>query len=248
MGRLDGKVAVVTGASKGIGADIAVGLAAEGAAVVINYSSDKVGAQTVATKIKGSRGRALVVQADISKSTDVRRLFAEAAEVFGRIDILINNAGVFHYQTIDNVTEEDFHRQFNTNVLGIILTVQEAMPHFPGEGGSVVNIGSAVTRLTPPATAVYSATKSAVEGLTRVLAKELAPKNIRVNSINPGAVDTQGVRKEGLLGGEWEKHLVGLTPLGRLGRPSDITPAVVFLASPDGSWITGEVLVVSGGL
>jgi 3-oxoacyl-[acyl-carrier protein] reductase len=247
-GRLDGKVAVVTGASKGIGAAIALALAAAGAAVVVNYSTDRAGAQRVASRIDAGGGRSLIARADVAKLADIRRMFRETIAAFGELDILVNNAGVFHYDAVDEITEEDFHRQFNTNVLGTILATQEALRYFRSDGGSIVNIGSAVTRLTPPTTLVYSATKCAVEGITRVLSKELAPRKIRVNSINPGAVDTEGVRAEGLLGGEWEQYLISKTSLGRLGQPNDITPAVVFLASPEAAWITGEVLFVSGGL
>jgi 3-oxoacyl-[acyl-carrier protein] reductase len=248
MRKLHGKVAIVTGASKGIGAAIALALAAAGAAVVINYSTDDAGAQKVASAIEAAGGRARIVQADVANSVAVGRLFREAVAAFGEIDILVNNAGVYHFETIDEVTEHQFHRHFNTNVLGIVLTTQQALLHFRSGGGSIINIGSVASRLYPPGSAVYSASKCAVDGLTRVLAKELAPRKIRVNSINPGGIDTEGVRSEKLLGGDWEKQLISLTPLGRMGQTNDLTPTAVFLASADSAWITGEVLVVSGGL
>jgi 3-oxoacyl-[acyl-carrier protein] reductase len=248
MRALTGKVAIVTGASKGIGANIALGFADAGAAVVVNFASDAKRADAIVVKIKAAGGRAIAVQADVSKESEVKGLFNSTMVTFGRLDVLVNNAGVFHYSKLESVTEEDFHRQFNTNVLGVVLTTREALSHFSVDGGSIINIGSAVTRVTPATTAVYTATKFAVEGLTKVFAKELAPRKIRVNSVNPGAVDTEGVRAEGLLGGDWEKFLVSATPLGRLGTPEDITPSVLFLASSQSAWITGEVLVASGGL
>jgi 3-oxoacyl-[acyl-carrier protein] reductase len=246
--KLAGKVAVVTGASKGIGADIAKHLAAEGAAVVVNYSSSKEGADRVTNDITKGGGKAIALQADVAKRQDVERLFAQAKKEFGRLDILVNNAGVYRFDPLEAVTEEEFHRQFNTNVLGLILATQEAAKQFGAEGGSVINISSVASSLTPPTSVVYSATKAAVDAVTRVLAKELGPKNIRVNSINPGGVVTEGFHAGGFAGTDFEKQMVAQTPLGRMGQPRDIAPAAVFLASPDGAWITGETLRVAGGL
>jgi 3-oxoacyl-[acyl-carrier protein] reductase len=246
--KLAGKVAVVTGASKGIGADIAKHLAAEGAAVVVNYSSSKEGADRVTNDITKGGGKAIALQADVAKRQDVERLFAQAKKEFGRLDILVNNAGVYRFDPLEAVTEEEFHRQFNTNVLGLILATQEAAKQFGAEGGSVINISSVASSLTPPTSVVYSATKAAVDAVTRVLAKELGPKNIRVNSINPGGVVTEGLQAGGFTGTDFEKQMIAQTPLGRMGQPRDIAPVAVFLASPDGAWITGETLRVAGGL
>jgi 3-oxoacyl-[acyl-carrier protein] reductase len=248
MSKLKDKVAVVTGASKGIGAAIAKSLAAEGAAVVVNYSSSKEGADKVVAAIKGKGGKAVAVQGDVSKSADVLRIFAETKKAFGKLDVLVNNAGVYQFAPLEQITEEQFHRQFNTNVLGLILATQEAAKHFGPEGGSVINIGSTVSQITPPASAVYTATKGAVDAVTHVLAKELGPKKIRVNSINPGMVETEGVHTAGFIGGEFEKNLVAQTPLGRIGQPEDIAPIAVFLASGDSGWLTGETLISSGGV
>ena len=248
MNRLKNKVAVVTGASKGIGASIAKGLAAEGAAVVVNYASSKEGADRVVAEITEKGGKAVAVQGDVSRASDVRRLFAETKRTFGKLDILVNNAGVYQFATLEEITEEQFHRHFNTNVLGLILATQEAAKLFGPEGGSVINIGSTVSSITPPATAVYTATKGAVDAITHVLAKELGPKKIRVNSINPGMVETEGVHAAGFVGSDLQKQLETQTPLGRIAQPDDIAPIAVFLASTDSRWLTGETMLASGGL
>lgn len=248
MGKLKNRVAVVTGASKGIGAGIAKGLAAEGATVVVNYASSKEDAERVITEITEQGGKAIAVQANVSKAADVRRLFAETRKVFGKLDVLVNNAGVYEFAALGEITEEQFHRLFNTNVLGLILATQEAAKLFGPEGGSIINIGSTASQVTPPATAVYTATKGAVDAITHVLAKELGPKKIRVNSINPGMVETEGVHTGGFIGSEFQKQLESQTPLGRIAQPSDIAPIAVFLASEDSGWLTGETLLASGGL
>jgi 3-oxoacyl-[acyl-carrier protein] reductase len=248
MGKLAGKVAVVTGASKGIGAGIAKGMAAEGASVVVNYSSSKEGADRIVQEITREGGKAIAVQGDMSKSADVKRLFTEAKKAFGSVNILVNNAGVYQFDPLENVTEEEFHREFNTNVLGPILTTQESVKQFGPEGGSIINISS-VASLNPPAMGlVYAATKSAVDSLTRSLAMELGPRKIRVNAIAPGGVETEGVHQAGIIGSDFEKLMVSNTPLGRLGQPEDIARVAVFLASDDAEWVTGERLTVSGGL
>jgi 3-oxoacyl-[acyl-carrier protein] reductase len=246
--KLSGKVGIVTGASKGIGAGIAKYLAAEGASVVVNYASSKEGAEQVVNEIIREGGKAIAVQGDVAKKKDVEHLFAETKKAFGRLDILVNNAGVYQFAPLEEATEEQFHRMFGINVLGLILATREALKYFGPEGGSVINIGSTASSLTPPATVVYTATKGAVDAVTRVLAKELGPRKIRVNSINPGMVETEGVHALGVLGSDFEKDAVAQTPLGRIGQPGDIAPTVVFLASPDSAWITGEVLRVAGGL
>src|SRR5690242_3753890 len=248
MGELTGKVAIVTGASKGIGAGIAKGLAAAGAAVVVNYASSKEGADRVVADITGKGGKAIAIKADVSKATDVRRLFDETKKAFGLLDVLVNNAGIYRFAPLEEVTEDEFHRQFNTNVLGIILATREAVKYFGDDGGSVVNIGSTVTSLTPPTSVVYAATKGAVSTITRVLAKELGPKKIRVNSINPGGVETEGFHTLGFAGSDFEKQMIAQTPLGRTGQPQDIAPVAAFLASADSGWITGEIVQVAGGL
>lgn len=248
MSKLAGKVAVVTGASKGIGAGIAKSLAAEGAAVVVNYASSREGADRVVAEITGKGGKAVAVQADVSKAADVLRLFAEAKAAFGSLDVLVNNAGVYQFSPLEGVTEAEFHRQFNTNVLGLLLVTQEGVKHFGAEGGSVINISSAVTAINMPTTAVYTATKGAVDSITRVLAKELGPKKIRVNSINPGGVETEGTHTIGIIGSDFEKQMVAQTPLGRLGQPEDIARVALFLASADSGWLTGEVILASGGM
>jgi 3-oxoacyl-[acyl-carrier protein] reductase len=248
MGKLKNRVAVVTGASKGIGAGIAKGLAAEGATVVVNYASSKEDAERVISEITEQGGKAIAVQANVSKAADVQRLFAETRKVFGKLDVLVNNAGVYEFAALEEITEEQFHRLFNTNVLGLILATQEAAKLFGPEGGSIINIGSTASQVTPPATAVYTATKGAVDAITHVLAKELGPKKIRVNSINPGMVETEGVHTGGLVGSEFQKQLESQTPLGRIAQPSDIAPIAVFLASEDSGWLTGETLLASGGL
>lgn len=248
MSKLKNKVAVVTGASKGIGAGIAKGLAAEGAAVVVNYASSKEGAERVVAEIVGKGGKAVAVQGDVANASDVQRIFAETKKAFGRLDILVNNAGVYQFAELGEITEEQFHRHFNTNVLGLILATQEAAKLFGAEGGTVINIGSTASQLTPPTTVVYTATKGAVDAVTHVLAKELGPKNIRVNSINPGAVETEGTHAAGFIGSDVQKQFEAQTPLGRIAQPEDIAPIAVFLASADSGWLTGETLLASGGL
>ncbi len=248
MNSLKSKVAVVTGASKGIGAGIAKSLAAEGAAVVVNYASSKQGADSVVAEIVGRGGKAIAVQGDVSKAADVQRIFAETKKAFGTLDVLVNNAGVYEFAPLGEITEEQFHRQFNTNVLGLILATQEAAKLFGAEGGSVINIGSVASKITPPGTAVYTATKGAVDAVTRVLAKELGPKKIRVNSINPGMVETEGTHTAGIMGSGFETETVAQTPLGRVAKPEDIAPVAVFLASAESGWLTGETLLASGGL
>ncbi len=248
MSKLAGKVAVVTGASKGIGAGIAKGLGAAGAAVVVNYASSKEGADRVVAEITSKGGKATAVQGDMSKAADVQRLFQETKKTFGALDVLVNNAGVYQFAPLEMVTEDEFHRQFNTNVLGLILATQEAVKHFGAEGGSVINIGSTSSQTAPPMSVIYTATKGAVDAITHVLAKELGPKKIRVNSINPGGVDTEGARTMGVIGSDFEKQMVAQTPLGRLGQPEDIAPLAVFLASADSGWLTGEILLASGGM
>jgi 3-oxoacyl-[acyl-carrier protein] reductase len=248
MSKLTGKVAVVTGASKGIGAGIAKALGAAGAAVVVNYASSREGADRVVAAIKAEGGKAVAVQGDVSKAADVKRLFAETKQAFGSLDVLVNNAAVYQFAPLESVTEDEFHRQFNINVLGLLLTTQEAAKHFGVEGGSVINIGSTASRVTPPTTVVYTATKGAVDAITHVLAKELAPRKIRVNAINPGAVETEGSHAVGMIGSDFEKQLVAQTPLGRMGQPEDIAPVAVFLASADSGWLTGEILLASGGM
>ena len=248
MSRLEGKVAVVTGASKGIGAGIAKSLAAEGAAVVVNYASSQEGADRVVAEIVDGGGQAVAIQGDVAKAKDVQRLFAQTAKTFGRLDVLVNNAGVYQFAPLEEITEEQFHRQFNTNVLGLILATREPVKFFGDGGGSVINIGSTVSQLAPPATAVYTATKGAVDAVTRVLAKELGPKKVRVNSINPGVVETEGTHTAGVIGSDFQKQYEAQTPLGRIGQPADIAPIAVFLASQDSGWLTGETLLASGGL
>jgi 3-oxoacyl-[acyl-carrier protein] reductase len=246
--QLAGKVAVVTGASKGIGAGIAKHLADAGAAVVVNYSSSKEGADRVVAEIVGNGGKAVAVQANVAKKTDIDKLLSETQKQFGRLDILVNNAGVYEFSPLEAITEEHFHKQFDLNVLGLILTTQAAVKRFGPDGGSVINISSVASTLTPPNTSVYSATKGAVDAVTKSLAKELGARKIRVNAINPGMVDTEGVRAGGYAEGEFRKQTESQTPLGRIGETKDIAPAVVFLASPESGWITGETLRVSGGL
>ena len=247
MATLEGKAAIVTGASKGIGAGIAKALAAAGASVVINYATDQDGARQVVEAIRGSGGQAIAVRGDISRAEDVQRLFEETRRAYGRLDVLVNNAGVFRFAPLEDVTEDEFHREFNTNVLGIILATREALKYFGSGGGSVINISSITSFNPAPASVIYSATKSAVDSITRTLARELGPKKVRVNCISPGGVDTEGSRTLGLIGSDFGNDMVGKTPLGRLGQPEDIAPIAVFLASPDSGWLTGEILVASGG-
>jgi 3-oxoacyl-[acyl-carrier protein] reductase len=247
-GKLNGKVAVVTGASKGIGAGIAKQLAAEGAAVVVNYVSSKSGADKVVDEIAKGGGKALAVQGSVTKKADLEKLFVAAEKAFGTIDILVNNAGVYEFVPLEDVSEQQFHRMFDTNVLGIILVTQEALKHFNANGGSIINIGSLASSLTPPTAVVYNATKGAVDAITGTLAKELGPRKIRVNSINPGMVLTDGVVSAGFHESDFRKVLESQTPLGRIGQTDDIAPAAVFFASDDSKWITGETLVIAGGL
>ncbi len=245
--KLSGKVAVVTGASKGIGAAIATHLAAAGAAVVVNYASSREGADRVVARITADGGRAVAVQADVSKKADIDRLFAETKIAFGRVDILVNNAGVYEFAPLAEVTEPHFHRQFGLNVLGLLLTTQKAVELFGPDGGVVINVGSVAGSIGLPGGSVYSATKAAVDTITKSLAKELAPRKIRVNSLNPGGVETEGARTAGITGSELEKNIIAQTPLGRIGHPDDIGRVAVFLASEDSGWITGEALAVAGG-
>lgn len=248
MGKLEGKVAVVTGASKGIGASIAKHLAAEGASVVVNYSSSKEGAERVVAEIVRDGGKAIALGANVAKKAEIERLFAETKKAFGRVDILVNNAGVYEFKPIEDVTEEQFHKMFNLNVLGLILTSQEAAKHFGSTGGSIINISSLASTLAPPNTSVYSATKAAVDAVTKSLATELGPRKIRVNSINPGMIETEGVQTAGFMESDFRKYYESQAPLGRIGQPKDVAPAAVFLASSDSAWITGETLHITGGL
>jgi len=247
-GKLNGKVAVVTGASKGIGAGIAKEFAAEGASVVVNYASAKQDADRVVDEISKRGGKALAIQSNVAKKAEVQRLFAEARKAFGKVDILVNNAGVYQFAPLEEITEEEFHREFNTNVLGIMLATQEVLKHFGPEGGSIINIGSLASSLTPPTAVIYNATKGAVDTITRTLAKELGPRKIRVNSVNPGMVITEGAIAGGYTEGDFRKIMESQTPLGRIGQPEDIAPAAVFFASDDSKWITGETLLIAGGL
>lgn len=248
MNKLSNKVAVVTGASKGIGAGIAKALAANGASVVVNYASSKEGADRVVAEITAKGGKAIAVQGDVAKSADVQRIFAETKKTFGRLDILVNNAGVYQFSPLEEIKEDSFHRQFNTNVLGLLLATQQAVSLFGPEGGSIINISSVVTRITPPGTSVYAATKGAVDAITQVLAKELGPKKVRVNSINPGLVETEGLQAAGFIGTDFYKQAEATAPLGRVGQPEDIAPLAVFLASAESGWLTGESLIASGGI
>jgi 3-oxoacyl-[acyl-carrier protein] reductase len=248
MSKLAGKVAVVTGASKGIGAGIAKALAAEGASVVVNYSSSKEGADKVVAEITSKGGKAIAVQGSVAKAADVEKLFAETKKAYGKLDVLVNNAGVYKFAPIEDFNEDHFHFHFSTNVLGLLQTTQAAVKHFGSEGGSIINVSSVATSMNPPTGAVYTATKGAVDAITRTLAKELGPKKIRVNSINPGGVETEGLHTLGIIGSDFEKQMVAQTPLGRIGQPNDIAPVAVFLASPDSVWITGELIRVAGGL
>ncbi len=246
--RLAGKVAVVTGASKGIGVGIADGLADAGASVVVNYSSDRAGADRVVAGITRKGGKAVAVQGDVSKASDVKRLFAEAVRAFGRLDVLVNNAGVYRFGPVESITEEEFHRHYGVNVLGPILAVQEALKHFGPEGGSIINISSIVGSSPWPQTVLYSSTKAAIDNLTRGLALELAPRKVRVNAVAPGTTESEGTSDLHLFDGDEGKKVIASTPLGRLGTPSDIARVVVFLASDDSAWVTGEVIRASGGM
>ena len=244
--RLNGKVAVVTGASKGIGAGIAKALGAEGASVVVNYAGDKKGAEATAAAIVESGGKAVTVQGDISKADNVKRLFDESAKAFGKIDVLVNNAGIFNFLPIADVTEAEFHRQFGINVWGLLQTTRVALPHLK-DGGSVINISSVVSRMGIPGSTIYAGTKGAVDTITQVLASELGPRKIRVNSINPGMVESEGTHTAGFIGGDFQKTIEAQAPLGRIGQPQDIANVAVFLASDDSAWLTGERISASGG-
>lgn len=248
MKKLTNKVALVTGASKGIGAEIAKSLAAEGAAVIVNYASAKEGAEKVVDDIVKQGGQAIAVQGNVSQPADVDRLFTEAQQAFGGLDILVNNAGVYQFGAIEDVTVEEFNRQFNTNVLGLLLVTKGAVKSFGQKGGSIINISSTVTRITPPGSAIYTASKGAVDSITQVLSKELGARNIRVNAINPGIVETEGTHSAGFIGSDFHANAVNGTPLGRTGQPNDIAPVAVFLASDDSRWLTGETILASGGV
>ena len=246
MGKLTGKVAVVTGASKGIGAGIAKALAAEGASVVVNYASSKPGADAVVAAITAAGGKAIAVKGDVAKKAEAQGIIEAAVKNYGRLDVLVNNSGVYEFASIEEVTEDQFHRMFNINVLGTIFTTQAAVKYL-GEGASIINIGSGVTRITPANSTVYTGTKGALDAITGVLARELGPRKIRVNSINPGMVETEGTQTSGILGSDLEKVMLAQTPLGRTGKVGDIAPIAVFLASHDSAWLTGEMLLATGG-
>jgi 3-oxoacyl-[acyl-carrier protein] reductase len=248
MGKLTGKVAVVTGASKGIGAGIAEELAAQGAAVVVNYASSKEGADAVVAAITKAGGKAIAVGGSVAKPEDIEKLFAETKKAFGKVDILVNNAGVYGFNALENITAEDFDWMYGVNVKGLLLATKAAVALFPSEGGSIINIGSVASESGMPTSAVYSGTKGAVDSITRVLAKELGPRKIRVNSVNPGPVVTEGFKSTGLEGGDFEKKMIADTPLGRMGQPDDIAAVVSFLASDDARWVTGSLLQAAGGL
>lgn len=250
MSKLQGKVALVTGASKGIGAGIAKALAASGAAVVVNYASDQAGAEAVVNAIVAAGGQAVAIQANVAKADEVAKLLEQAASAYGRLDVLVNNAGVYQTMPVADLTEDEFHREINVNLLGPLLVIRESLRHFGPTGGSIINIGSGASKSHPPGYAIYSASKAGMDAVTGVLAKELAPRKIRVNSVNPGATLSEGTKAAGLYGVESaaEKHLVAITPLGRMGTPEDIAKVVAFLASDDAGWLTGEVILASGGL
>lgn len=247
MSKLNGKVAIVTGASKGIGAAIAKSLAAAGASVVVNYASSKTGAEAVVADIGAAGGKAVSVRGDVSKAADAQALVDAAIKQFGRLDILVNNSGVYGFSPLESITEEDFHRHFDVNVLGLLLTTQAASKHL-GEGSSIINIGSVVTRITPPGSAIYTGTKGAVDAITGVLSRELGPRKIRVNALNPGMIETEGTHAAGFIGSDFEADAVSRTPLGRIGQPNDIASIAVFLASDDSYWLTGEQLLAGGGV
>ena len=246
-GKLNGKVAVVTGASKGIGAEIARQLAAEGAAVVVNYASSKAGADKVVADITGKGGKAVAVRGDVSRTAEAQGIIDAAVKAYGRLDILVNNSGVYEFGSIEAFTEESFHKMFNINVLGLLLTTQAAVKHL-GDGASIINIGSGASRFTPPNSSVYTGTKGAVDAITGVLAKELGPRKIRVNTINPGMVETEGTVSGGFLGSDFEKEMIKQAPLGRIGKVGDIASIAVFLASDDSGWLTGEQFLATGGI
>ena len=248
MGKLTNQVAVVTGASKGIGAAISIALAAEGASVVVNYSSSKEGADRVVKEIIAKGGKAIAVQADVSKHADVTRLFAETKKAYGKLNILVNNAGIYQFAPLDGVTEKLFHDHFNLNVLGLLLATKEAVKLIGPEGGSIINVGSGVSTINPPNTSVYTATKAAVDSITGVLSKELGPRKIRVNSINPGMIETEGVHAAGFIESDFRKWVETQSPLGRIGQSDDIAPTAVYLASSDSKYLTGETIRVTGGI
>ena len=247
MSKLAGKVAVVTGASKGIGASIAEHLGVEGASVVVNYSSSKAGADAVVAKITGKGGKAIAVQGNVSKAADIQKLFKETIAAYGKVDILVNNAGIFDFKPLEAITPEHFHSQFDLNVLGLLLTTQEAVKHFGPDGGSIINISSIVGQMPVPQASVYSATKAAVDAITISLSQELGPKKIRVNSLNPGMVETEGLHAVGFAESDFRKHVESITPLGRIAQPVDIAKAAVFFASDDAGWVTGQTLLLTGG-
>ena len=248
MAKLTGKVAVVTGASKGIGAGIAKELAAQGASVVVNYASSKEGAEKVVAEITKAGGKAIAVGGSVAKAAEIDKLFAETKKAYGKVDILVNNAGVYAFVPLEGIAEEEIDRMFNTNVKGLLLATRAGVALFPPEGGSVINIGSVASEQTPATSAVYSGTKGAVDAITRVLAKELGPKKIRVNSVNPGPVVTEGFKSGGIEGSDFEKSMIQSTPLGRIGQPDDIATVVAFLASDDARWVTGSLLQAAGGM
>ncbi len=248
MGKLTNQVAVVTGASKGIGAGIATAFAAEGASVVVNYASSKEGADRVVREITAKGGKAIAVQGDVSKQADITRLFAETKKAYGKLNILVNNAGIYQLAPLEGVTEELFHNHFNLNVLGLLLATKEAVKLIGPEGGSIINVGSGVSSVTPPNSSVYTATKGAVDAITGVLAKELGPRKIRVNSLNPGMIETEGVHAAGFIESDFRKWVESQSPLGRIGQTDDISPTAVYLASSDSKYLTGEILRVTGGI
>lgn len=248
MGKLSNQVAVVTGASKGIGAGIAKALAAEGASVVVNYASSKADGERVVKEITEKGGKAIAVQADVSKQADITRLFAETKKAYGKLNILVNNAGIYKFAPLEAVTEELFHSQFNLNVLGLLLTSKEAAKLFGPEGGTIINVSSGVSTILPANTSVYSATKASVDAITAILAKELGPRKIRVNSINPGMIETEGVHAAGFDEGDFRKWIETQSPLGRIGQSDDIAPTAVYLASADSKYLTGETIRVTGGI
>jgi len=247
MSKLSGKVAVITGASKGIGAAIAKQLAADGAQVVVNYDTSRDGANKVVKEITEAGGDAIAIGASVPKESEVQKLFAETRKAYGKVDILVNNAGVYGFGRLEEVTVDEYRREYDTNVLGLLLTTKAALPYFPQEGGSIINVSSVVSTLAPPAASVYASTKGAVDTITKTLAKELGPRKIRVNAVNPGLVITEGTRAAGIPGSDFEKGAIAGTPLGRVGQPEDIAPPVSFLASDEARWITGETIFVSGG-
>ena len=247
MGRLAGKVAVVTGASKGIGASIAEHLAAEGAKVVVNYSSSKAGAEKVVASIKAKGGDAIAVQANVAKEDEIQKLFTETKKAYGKLDVLVNNAGLYEFAPLESVTTDHFHKQYDLNVLGLLLTTREAVKLIGPEGGSIINIGSIVGPMPSPTGAVYSASKAAVDAITIALSKELGPRKVRVNSLNPGMVETEGLHSTGIAGSDFRKAVESQTPLGRIGQPQDIGRAAVFFASDDAGWVTGQIVIAAGG-